>query len=154
MHIEGTGRFVFYAQWPAAVFLPVFFFLGRGYVGAEVGWLGFFGIVYGLVVIAVLLVPPVITLFDPEVRRGRATRVAYDIATAVLWLGFVLAGLSVPDAGDSGPLDSALMAWFGIAAETSAAVFAISAFLIGLAYLAALVLSIMGVRRGRTVRAG
>jgi hypothetical protein len=45
MNIEGTGRFVFYAQWPVAVFLPVFFFVGRGNVGAEVGWLGFFGIV-------------------------------------------------------------------------------------------------------------
>lgn len=149
MHIEGTGRFVYYAQWPVAVFLPVLFFIGRGNLGAGVGWLGFFGLVYGLVVIALLLVPPALTLFDREVRRGRATRLYYDIASAVLWLGFVLGALTVPDASDSGPLDTVLMAWFGITAETSAALFAISAGLIGLAYLAVLVLAVMGIARGR-----
>lgn len=153
MHIEGTGRFVYYAQWPVAVFLPVLFFLGRGNLGAGVGWLGFFGLVYGLVVIALLLVPPALTLFDREVRRGRATRLYYDIASAVLWLGFVLGALTVPDAGDSGPLDTVLMAWFGITAETSAALFAIAAGLIGLAYLATLVVAVMGIARGRGVAA-
>lgn len=149
MHIEGSGRFVFYAQWPVALFLPVFFFIGRGFVGAGIGWLGFLGIAYGLIVVALLLVPPVLTLFDREVRRARATRVAYDIASAVLWLGFVLGGLTVPDAGDSGQLDTALMTWFGMTAETSAALFAVSAGLIVLAYLAALTFAIMGITRSR-----
>ncbi|WP_214467785.1 hypothetical protein [Microbacterium flavescens] len=152
MHIEGTGRFVFYAQWPVAVFLPVLFFIGRGNLGAEVGWLGFFGLVYGIIVIALLLVPPAITLFDREVRRARATRLNYDIASAVLWLGFTLGALTVPDAGDSGPLDSVLMSWFGITAETSAALFAISAGLIGLAYVAQLALAVMGAARSRSAR--
>jgi hypothetical protein len=132
-----------------AVFLPVLFFIGRGNLGAEVGWLGFFGIVYGLIVIALLLVPPAITLFDPEVRRQRSTRLFYDIASAVLWLAIVLGALTVPDSGDSGPLDTVFMAWFGITAQTSAALFAISAGLIGLSYLAQLVLAVMGVTRGR-----
>ena len=149
MHIEGTGRFVYYAQWPVAVFLPVFFFIGRGNVGAQVGNLGFFGLVYGVIVIALLLVPPLLTLFDPEVRRARATRLHYDIASAVLWLGFLLAGVTVPDADDSGQLDSVLMAWFGITAETSAALFAISAALIGLAYIVAAAFAIRGIARGR-----
>lgn len=149
MHIEGTGRFVFYAQWPVALFLPIFFFIGRGFVGAEVGWLGFFGIVYGLIVVALLFVPPVLTLFDREVRRARATRVAYDIASAVLWLGFLLGGLTVPDAGDSGPLDTALMTWWGISAAASAATFAVAFGLIGLSYLATLVTAIMGIARSR-----
>lgn len=153
MHIEGTGRFVYYAQWPVAVFLPVFFFIGRGFVGAEIGWLGFFGIVYGLIVMAVLLVPPVLTVFDREVRRARATRVAYDIASAVLWLGIVLGGLTVPDAGDSGQLDTALMTWFGISAPTSAAIFAISVGLTGLSYLATFAIAIMGIARARRAAA-
>lgn len=153
MRIEGTGRFVFWGQWPAALFLPVFFFIGRGYVGAEVGWLGFFGIVYGLIVIAVLLVPPALTLFDREVRRARATRLGYDIATAVLWLALVVAGLTVPDAGDSGPLDSAFTTWFGISAQASAAVFAVAAGATGLAYLAALVTAGMGIAHDRRARA-
>ncbi len=149
MNIEGTGQFVFYAQWPVAVFLPVFFFIGRGNVGAEVGWLGFFGIVYGIFVIAVLLVPPALTLFDREVRRARATRLWYDIATAVLWLGFLLGGMTVPDSGDSGSLDTVFMTWFGISAETSAALFALAAALLGLAYLAAFVTAVMGIARSR-----
>ena len=94
-------------------------------------------------------VPPTLTLFDREVRRERATRLWYDIATAVLWLGFLLGGMTVPDAGDSGTLDTVFMAWFGISAETSAALFALAAALIGLAYLAAFVTAIMGITRSR-----
>jgi hypothetical protein len=149
MHIVGTGRFVYYAQWPAAVFLPVFFFIGRGNVGAGVGWLGFFGLVYGVIVIAVLLVPPVLTLFDREVRRARATRLWYDIASAVLWLGLLVAGMTVPDAADSGPLDTVFMNWFGISAETSAALFALAAGVTGLAYLASVVTALRGVAAAR-----
>ena len=151
MHFEGTGRFVYYAQWPVAVFLPVLFFVGRGNLGAEVGWLGFFGLAYGVVVIALLLVAPALTLFDREARRARSTRLFYDIASAVLWLGFVLGALTVPDAGDSGALDTVLMSWFGITAQTSAALFAISAGLMGLAYVTQLVLAVRGIARGRTV---
>ncbi|MGL4256467.1 hypothetical protein [Microbacterium sp.] len=153
MHIEGTGRFVYYAQWPAAVFLPVFFFIGRGNVGAGVGWLGFFGLVYGVIVIAVLLVPPVLTLFDREVRRARATRLWYDIASAVLWLGLLVAGMTVPDAADSGPLDTVFMNWFGISAETSAALFALAAGVTGLAYLASVVTALRGVAAARRAQA-
>ena len=102
---------------------------------------------------ALLLVPPALTLFDGEVRRARATRLWYDIATALLWLGFVVGGLTVPDSGDSGPLDTALMVWFGISAETSAALFAVAAALIGLSYLAALVTAIRGIARARRVAA-
>ncbi len=153
MHIEGTGRFVYYAQWPAAVFLPVFFFIGRGNVGAGVGWLGFFGLVYGVIVIAALLVPPALTLFDREVRRARATRLWYDIASAVLWLGLLVAGMTVPDAADSGALDTVFMNWFGISAETSAALFALAAGITGLSYLAALVTASLGIAQARRATA-
>jgi hypothetical protein len=153
MHIEGSGRVVYYAQWPAAVFLPVFFFIGRGNVGAGVGWLGFFGLVYGVIVIAVLLVPPVLTLFDREVRRARATRLWYDIASAVLWLGLLVAGMTVPDAADSSPLDTVFMNWFGISAEASAALFALAAGVTGLAYLASLVTALRGVAAARRAQA-
>ncbi|WP_109208561.1 MULTISPECIES: hypothetical protein [Microbacterium] len=150
MRIARSGRFVFVAQWIAAVLLPFFFFLGRGFVGAELGWLSFIGIVYGLLVVVLLLLPPLATLFDTEVRRARATRQAYDIATFVLWGGFVLASLSAPDAGDSGPLDSALMTWFGLSYDASAVVFTVAAALIGLAYLTTFVLAIAGLVRGRS----
>lgn len=149
MRIARSGRFVFIAQWVLSVLLPVFFFLGRGLVGAELGWLGLLGIVYGLFVVALLLVPPLLTLFDREGRRARATRSAYDIATFVLWAAFVVGGLTVPDSGDSGHLDSAFTNWFGISYEASEALFAVAAGIIGLAYLATFVLAIAGIVRGR-----
>ena len=129
MHIARSGRFVFVAQWVAVVLLPAFFFLGRGLVGAELGWMAIIGIVYGLLAVVVLLLPPVMTLFDRTVRRGKATRFAYDIASFVLWGAFLVAALSVPDSGDSGHLDSALTTWTGggITYETSEAVFAVAA---------------------------
>lgn len=151
MRIARSGRFVFIAQWVAAVLLPVFFFLGRGLVGAELGWMAIVGIVYGLLVVVVLLLPPLMTLFDRTVRRGKATRLAYDIATFVLWAAFVLAALSVPDSSDSGHLDSALTRWTGgaITYEASSAVFTVAATLIGLAYLATFILAVVGIARWR-----
>jgi hypothetical protein len=151
MRIAPSGRFVFIGQWVAAVLLPVFFFLGRGLVGAELGWMALVGIVYGLLVVAVLLVPPVMTLFDRTVRRQKTTRLAYDIATFVLWAAFILAALSVPDSGDSGHLDSALTRWTGgaITYEASSMVFAVAGFVLGLAYLATVVAAILGIARWR-----
>ncbi|WP_426322565.1 hypothetical protein [Microbacterium sp. E-13] len=149
MRIARSGRFVFVAQWVAAVVLPVFFFLGRGLVGAELGWMGIIGIVYGIFVVALLVVPPLLTVFDRESRRARATRQAYDVSSFVLWCAFLLAALTVPDSGDSGHLDSAFTTWFGISYEVSQAVFAVAAAVIGLAYLAAFILAIAGIVRGR-----
>ena len=89
MQLARSGRFVFVAQWVAAVLLPVFFFIGRGFLGAELGWMAIIGIVYGAAVIALMLVPPILTLFDREGRRLRRTSRAYDIAT----FGLAIAGI-------------------------------------------------------------
>ena len=119
MRIARSGRFVFVAQWVAAVLLPVFFFIGRGLVGAQLGWLSVLGVVYGLFAIAILMVPPIMTLFDRTVRRSKTTRFGYDIASFALWSRRILvASLTVPDAGDGGHLDSALTAWTGEASAT------------------------------------
>ena len=151
MHIARSGRFVFVAQWVAAVLLPVFFFLGRGVVGAELGWMAIIGIVYGILVVVVLLLPPVLTLFDRTVRRRRATRFAYDMGSFVLWGGLIAAALAVPDSGDSGHLDSALTTWTGgaVTYETSSMIFTVAAFIVGLAYLAVVVIAIIGIARWR-----
>ena len=151
MRIARSGRFVFVAQWVMIVLLPLFFFLGRGLVGAGMGWLAVLGVGYGIVVIIVLAVPPVMTLFDRTVRRGKATRLGYDISSFVLWAAFVLAALTVPDAADGPPLDSALTAWTdgAITQQASEAIFTVAAMIIGLAYLATVVFGIMGIARWR-----
>ncbi|WP_243075784.1 hypothetical protein [Microbacterium sp. SS28] len=151
MRFAASGRFVFLAQWVFGVLLPIFFFLGRGWVGADIGYLAIVGVLYGVLTILALLVPPLLTRFDPEARARKSTRLGYDIATIVLWLTLVLGALTVPDSGDSGHLDSALTTWTGISYETSAAIFYGAAVVMGLAYLAAFVLSIVGIVRGRRV---
>lgn len=149
MRIAGTGRFVFIAQWVFAALLPIFFFIGRGFVGAELGWLSVLGIVYGLFAILLLLVPPLLTLFDTESRRLRRTRILYDVASIVLWLAIFVGALTVPDAGDSGHLNSALSTWTGLSYEASEAIFYGTAVVIGPAYLTALGAAIAGIVRGR-----
>ena len=98
-----------------------------------------------------LLLPPVMTLFDRTVRRGKATRFGYDISSFVLWAALLLGALTVPDSGDSGHLDSALTTWTGgaITYEASEAIFTVAAAVIGLAYLATLVFAIIGIARWR-----
>ncbi|MET0811558.1 MAG: hypothetical protein ABWY03_00795 [Microbacterium sp.] len=149
MHIAGTGRFVFITQWIAAVVLPAFFFVGRAFVGADAGWLAVLGIVYGFFVILLLLLPPLLTVFDRDVRKAKATRRWYDIATFVLWGAFLVASLTVPDAGDSGPVNSALTNWTNglVTNDAAAVVCGIAGIVIGIAYLATFVLAIMGIAR-------
>jgi hypothetical protein len=153
MRISSAGRFVFIAQWVLAVVLPVWLFLGRGLVGAELGWLVVLGFLYGIVVIAVLLIPPVLTLFDRTVRTGTAVRTGYAVSSFVLWGALLLASLAVPDASDApGGLRPALTVWTGgaISIDAATAVFGVASVVIGLAYAATLVLAVAGIFRART----
>ncbi|WP_345800836.1 hypothetical protein AAIB33_15385 [Microbacterium sp. AZCO] len=146
MRIARSGRFVFVAQWVAAALLPVVFFFGESWLMAEDPS---FRSDYAVYSIPVLLIPPVLTLLDGEGRRERSTRVGYDAASVVLWCAIVLGGLTFPLA-DNGVRDSAIMNTFGIsydAGPSPAFLFAVG--LIGVAYLAQLVLAVMGIVRGR-----
>ncbi|MGZ0712371.1 hypothetical protein ACWPKO_28945 (plasmid) [Coraliomargarita sp. W4R53] len=147
MKIARSGRFVFVAQWVAVIVLPGFFFIGRGLLGAEIGWMGVLGIVYGIPVVLLLLVPPLVALFDRDVRQARATRFAYDVSTFAMWSGFFIGGITMPDGGDVGPLDTALTVWTsgGVSYESSSAVFAVTLWAIGLSYLAAVASSVVGI---------
>jgi hypothetical protein len=156
MGIAPSGPFVFYGQWPMALFVPLFLFIGRSSVGAEVGWLGLIGLAYGWSMILLLLVPAVLTLFDRVVRRERATRMGYDIATALLWLVLIVAAIAVPDSSDSGHLDSALTVWTGgdVTRTASTVVFAVALAGAVIAYLAALVFAVRGIIASRHAAAG
>ncbi|WP_396656186.1 hypothetical protein [Microbacterium sp.] len=153
MQITGAGRVVFIAQWIAAVVLPIWFFLGRGLVGAQLGSLWLAALVYGIFVAVVLAVPPVLTLFDSEVRTARSTRTAYSVVSWVLWIAALAAALVVPDQSEGEPLDPALTVWTGgaISASTSEIVFIVLSAVIGLAYLTVFILAIAGVSRSRTL---
>lgn len=147
MSFARSGRTLFVLQWILAVLLPVFVFLGRGFVGAELGWMAVIGVVYGGFVILALLVPPLIALGDREARRARSVRRAYGIATGVVWLALIVAGLSIPDAGDSGSVPSALTTWTGLSHDGSEAVFAVAAGIAIVAWVAAIVTAVVGIAR-------
>ena len=136
MQIVESGRWVRIAQWVLAVLLPVFVVVGRGLVGAELGWMAVVGIVYGAPLILLLLLPPIATLFDRTAKAARSVRRHYRTACWVQWGGLLLAGLTIPDSGDSGHLLSALSRWTGLSYEVSEVLFyaAMAAALIGWAF--------------------
>jgi hypothetical protein len=150
MRLSPSGRFVFIAQWPAALVLPLFLIVGRGLVGAELGWLAVLGILYGLVLVAGMLVPPVLAVIDGTVRAARRTRTAYDVLTFTVWGAFVVAGLTAPDSDDAGHLRSALTVWTGgaVGYDASEAVFAVAFVVLVLGWIALLGVSIAGIVRG------
>ncbi|MDF2574921.1 MAG: hypothetical protein K0S05_1833 [Agromyces sp.] len=149
MRIARSGRFVYVAHWPAAVVLPLFFVVGRGLVGSELGFMVVIGMVFAPLAIVVLLVPPVLTQFDRESRRAYATRLGYDVASFVLWGACVLAALSVEDSFGFAGARSALSVWLGISSADSEAVFGAAVVVMGASYVAAVLLAIRGVARGR-----
>lgn len=157
MDFPRSGRLFFILQWILAVLVPAWLFLGRGLVGAELGWLSVIGIVYGAFVTLFLLTPPLVTLLDREVRRRKSERTAYSVAMWVAWGALVIGGLVVPDAGDSGHLDAALTVWTGgaigynVTEPTFAALMVLTVF----ALVAALAFAITGaVRSARASRPG
>lgn len=85
MRIARSGRFVFVAQWVMIVLLPLVFFLGRGLVGAGVGWLAVLGVVYGIVVIIVLAVPPVFTASAMMIGLAYLATVVFGIIGIARW---------------------------------------------------------------------
>ncbi|MEN0072172.1 MAG: hypothetical protein AAGC63_14430, partial [Propionicimonas sp.] len=124
MQLASNGRFTFVAQWVLAVLLPAFVYLGRGLVGAELGWMAVIGIaVYGLPTILVMLLPPLVGLFDTPARTARSVRQFYGWATWVVWGALLVAAVTIPDSGDAGHLPSALSRWTGISYEGSTLVF-------------------------------
>jgi hypothetical protein len=150
MDLSPSGRFVFIAQWPAALVFPAFLIIGRGLVGAELGWLAVIGILYGIFVIAIMLVPPVLAVIDRRVREAKRTRLVYDILTFVLWAGFLVAGVTAPDSSDAGHLRSAVTVWTNGAVDydTAESIFAGALLAILLAWVALVAVAIAGIVRG------
>lgn len=156
MTFTRSGRFVFVVQWILAFLLPVWIFLGRGLVGAQMGWMSVIGIVYGAFVILFLLIPPLVSLFDRDVRRNRSERFAYSIAMGIAWAALFLAGLVIPDSGDSGHLDAALTVWTSglIGYEATETIFIVLVILVFFALIAGLALAIIGAGRAGRTNAG
>lgn len=150
MQIAAGHRWVNVWQWVLAVALPVFVILGRFLLGAELGWMAIIGIVvYAAPTILALLLPPLLTRFDRQAREVKGVRKTYAIACFVLWGGLVLAGLSIPDAGDSGHLLSVVSRWFGLSYETSEVIFYIALMAAVIAWAISLAVAVAGVAVSR-----
>lgn len=140
---------MFIAQWPAALVFPLFLVVGRGFVGAELGWLAIVGLLYAVFLVGALLIPPILSVIDGTVRTAGRTRLAYDVLSYVLWAGFLVGGVTAPDSSDAGHLRSAVTVWTNgaVSYEASEAVFAGAFVVIVIAWVALLGVSIAGIVR-------
>lgn len=149
MQITRSGRFVFVAQWVAAFVLPLFVIIGRGLIGSPLGWMMVIGIWFGLLGVVAMYIPPILTLFDGEVRRQRATRRAYTISTWVVWIALLVLAITIVDGGDSGGVGSALTVWTGdaVSDDVSNGIALVALLVAFVALAAACVLAIVGIVR-------
>lgn len=154
MRFARSGPVVSALQWPLAVLLPGFVFFGRAIFGAELGWMAVFGFVFGPALLILLLIPPLLTLFDREARRSRSTRSSYAAASIVLWVAAVVAGLALSDMSDMRPFPSPLEQWTGISSGASMAVFTVAVIVAAAAWLGMLVAAVAGIVRSRRAPAG
>lgn len=147
MRIARSGRFVFLAQWVLPFLLLLFLVVGRGLVGSPLGWMAVIGIWVGLPVLIALYLPPLLTVFDRDVRATKATRTAYSIATGVLWIALVVTALAVVDGGDDGTSGSALTVWTGggLSAGASYALMTVAGLVATAALVISFVLAIVGI---------
>ena len=157
MRIARSGRFVFVAQWFLTLLLLCFVAFGRGFVGSPLGWMAVIAIWMGLPLILAAYVPPLLTLFDRDVRAAKATRTAYSITSWVLWGALVFTGIVLVDGGDDGVSGSALTVWTGGAVGTDAsyALMLVGGLVAIAAWVATVVAAIAGIvsaRRSRSAR--
>lgn len=150
MQIAVRHRWVNVWQWVLAIALPAFVLMGRALLGAELGWTAVIGlVVYAAPTILALLLPPVLTRFDRQARQAKGVRRTYAIACFVLWGGLVLAGLTIPDAGDSGHLRSVVSRWFQVSYEVSEILFYIALMVAVIAWAISLAVAGSGVAVSR-----
>jgi hypothetical protein len=154
MRIARSGRFVFVAQWFLTLLLFLFAAFGRGFVGSPLGWMAVVAIWIGLPLLLAMYLPPVLTLFDRDVRAAKATRAAYAVSSWVLWAALVFTGIVLVDGGDDGVSGSALTVWTGgaIGTGTSYALMLFGGLLVIAAWTATAVAAIAGIVRSRGSR--
>lgn len=146
-----TNRFVRIFQWIAPVLLPAFILVGRGLLGAPLGWMLVIGVVLAPLATIAMYVPPVVFVFDREAAAARKSRLWYDVANYVLWSALIVVGLSLQDGGDTGDYGSVLSTWGVLDHGGAEVVFVIALIVSVLAWVGVLVAAIMAVvlsRRG------
>lgn len=143
------GAIVWTLQWPLAVLLPVFVFFGRGLLGAEIGWMGAVGLLIGPILLILLLIPPILSVFDLEARRAAAAPRNYAVASVVLWMAMIVAGLALSDGGDVRPFPSSLERWTGMGPDAAAAIVGAAVVIGTAAWIGMLITAIRGIVRAR-----
>lgn len=139
MQIAVEHRWVVVWQWVFALVLPAFVLVGRTLLGAELGWMAVVGlVVYAAPTVLALLLPPLLTRFDRQAREARTVRRTYALASYAMWGGLLLAGLTIPDSGDSGHLPSVVSRWFGVSYETSEVLFYVALMAVVISWALAL----------------
>ena len=151
MKYSVAGRVAFIAQWIAPVLVISFLFWGRGLLGAELGWLAVGGFIFGIPMMLLLYIAPVLTVFDRDVRPVASTRRSFATVSWMLWGALVLLGLTVLDQAD-GPTSSSAISLLtdgGISDEMSSFISVLAAVFAFIMWAATIALAILGIVRSR-----
>lgn len=150
MRMSGT-RFVRVFQWIAPVLLPGLIAFGRGFLGAPMGWMTLFAMIFGPFVVIAMYFAPIIVIFDRDAKAARRTRLFYDIACWITWVALLVLMFTLEDGGDSPPFGSVVSTWGVMSSEASTSVFLIAMMIAILGWLGSLAAAIAGVvsSRGR-----
>ena len=149
MQLAPGGRGVAVAQWFLAVLLPVWMVIGRAILGAQLGWMVVLGILWGPVLVVLLLVPPIVTLFDAAARRAGGVRQAYAVSMYVVWGALFLSGFAIVDADDAALGSSLVTQWTALSEDVSDVLFLVLLGVALLGWVAAIVAAALGIAAAR-----
>lgn len=145
-----TNRFVRVFQWIAPVLLPAFVVLGRGLLGAPLGWMAAIGIFVAPIMTIAMYASAIVFIFDKDAAAAKTGRLAYDVSNYVLWAALIAMGFTIQDGGDIGEYGSVLSTWGVISNDATVIIFPVFMTIAGLAWLATLITAIMCVVESRT----
>lgn len=149
--MKPSSRFVAIVHWIAPVVLMLFLAFGRGLFGAPMGWMLAIVVWTAPLTLPALYIPPILTLFDRDVRTTKRARTAYSVATIGLWLSLIVLTFALVDGGDDGTYGSVLTTW-GASDDVSGALTVWSIFVAAIALVAAFVLAVIGIVLSRQDR--
>jgi hypothetical protein len=141
-------RIVFFAQWAAAVLAPFWLFASPG--AFKGGWAVVLALFTAPLLLTAMIIPPIVCVATKRTRRSRTAPRVYSFLAVALWATVFLHGTSIESDSDIEHFPSWLEN-LGASSTTSDTVFALSAVVIVLLALSAIVAVFVGaLRRPRT----
>lgn len=145
-----TNRFVRIFQWIAPVLFLGFVVLGRGLLGAPLGWMAAIGIFVAPVAMIAMYASAIVFIFDRDAAAAKTSRLGYDIPSYVLWAALIVMGFTLQDGGDDGIYGSVLSEWGVLSDDATLTAFAVALPIAAAAWFGTLIAAIVCVVHSRS----